>query len=444
MEQFPHLKFVQKITGPARLPGSGPNEISEGHKKNRAAHTDTLKNNSTSLKNKWITRLEQRESENLAELNPEIIPVFLKLNPALLSGSADLKPFGIEIISEEEDGFILGASVDGLKSLEEKIEGFLTKENGSGRIADFWEIIEGNNEEWKPEHVLSESLWEKWSEIEGEVKYQLDIGIAFDKPLRPEPNPNKQGGVRRLERYRQEQIERDNQLMERQDSFSQFIEHYGNLESGFIDLDDSFSCRVEISGKGLKDLVHNYPFVFEVVEVEEISGVIGSTEENELNEIEITAPNPESPEIAVLDSGIMEGHKYLSLAINSTNSKSYVAGDTSTADKVAGGGRGTKVAGAMLYPNGISSVGSIYQLPFFVRNLRILNEQNQLIDIFPAELMKQIVEENETCRVFNLSVNSRSPFRKNTCLHGLQLLMPCLIKKECFLLYLQGIYLNLK
>jgi hypothetical protein len=62
-----------------------------------------------------------------------VIPVFLKINPDILGNDFDLKEFGIEVISEEEDGF---------KSLNEKIRMFLDKERGSATIADFWEIID--------------------------------------------------------------------------------------------------------------------------------------------------------------------------------------------------------------------------------------------------------------------------------------------------------------
>jgi hypothetical protein len=87
-------------------------------------------------------------------------------------------------------------------------------------------------------------------------------------------------------------------------------------------------------------------------------------------------------------------------------------GDPSTSDSVRGGGHGTKVAGAILYPKGIEAVGFPYQLPFFIRNLRILNGDNYLTTKLPAELMKTVIEDNPDCAVFNLSVCSVIPFRQ--------------------------------
>ncbi len=60
-------------------------------------------------------------------------------------------------------------------------------------------------------------------------------------------------------------------------------------------------------------------------------------------------PDDNSIEVGVIDSGIMEDHKFIAPAIKKENSKSYI-NDSSTADYVQGGGHGTKVAGAILYP----------------------------------------------------------------------------------------------
>lgn len=414
MDPFPHLKFVQKLVGKPRFFGrGGTHDKSEYNKKNRKAHSSSLSNTTSNIKAEWSTSFAKRDKENLAKLEPEIIPIFLKINPDLL-GDVDfnLQKFGIEIISEENDGFIIGASLDELISLDEKINGFLTKEYGTAKIADLWEIIDGKREKWKPKYILSEELFSKWNNIQDDVLYKLEVSIAFAKPLRKKPDPTKMGGETRLEKYWKDYDERDDQLLKREEDFGKFISHYGEITSSLIHLEDSFGCEVEINGKGLKDLVFNYPYVFEVSEVEIIKGEIGENEELNFGEYKILPPDKDAPEVGVIDSGIMEEHKYLSLAIKKTESKSYVKGDSSTSDKVKGGGHGTKVAGAILYPNGLTSISSDYQLPCFIRNIRVLDDENLLSDNYPPELMKRIVEENENCKIFNLSINSRSPFRK--------------------------------
>lgn len=414
MEQFPHLNFTQKVSGKPRLfGGGGRNDTTESNKANRQGHSDTLIAKTSQVKSNWREIFDDRESLGLAKLDAEIVPVFIQINPDLLNNPEfDLHAFGIEIISEENDGFIVGASFDSLRALEEKINGFVDNVHGTAKIADFWNIIEGNRAEWKPQHILSEELYAKWHTLNDGENYNVEIGVAFDMPVNQAPDPTKQGGVKRLEDYREYLTQRDNKLLERQEHFEKFINTYGVLNTSFVDLDDSFSCEVTISGKGLKDLVVNYQYVFEVNEVEDISGINGDNIESNDYQIDIIAPEENSPIVGVIDSGIMENHRYIESAIDRANSKSYVHGDNSSSDFVQGGGHGTKVAGAILYPKGITELVLPYQLPCFVRNLRILDQNNQLRHKYPAELMQKIVEDNEDCDIFNLSVNSSAPFRQ--------------------------------
>lgn len=411
MEQFPHLNFVQKISGKPRFHGGGAeNPITLQNKENRQAHSDFLSQKTNKLKSDWHNSFQNRKLEGLADIDENTTPIFLQINPDLINAEFDLESFGIEIISEEDDGFIIGASSDNLKSLVEKINGFLTKEHGTGGIADFWQIIEGDRTKWKPEHILSEQLLSEWGNIQDGGNYLVEVSVAFTKPIGKEPDVSKKGGESRLRKYREKLVKRDDILIERQTHFELFIAHYGEIKSSFIELEDSFSCQVLISGKGLKDLVVNYQYVFEVSEIDEVKGIEGQKGDIPEIEIEVLPPDDDASEIGVIDSGIMENHKYISPAING-NSKSYIEGDASTADYVKGGGHGTKVAGAILYPKGITQVESPYKLPCFIRNLRVLDKDNFLRYKFPASLMNIIVNENDDCKIFNLSINSNVPYK---------------------------------
>lgn len=412
MERFPHLRFVQKVTGKPRYSGGGQeNPITAQNKANRTGHGGSLLQITSKLKSDWQNSFPARETEGLAEIDIYTTPVFLQINPDLITAQFDLESFGIEIISEEENGFIIGASSDGLRSLEEKINGFLHEEHGAGKIAEFWQIIDGDREVWKPQHVLSEHLFSKWSQFTDDETLFVEVSIAFTKPLKQEPDRTKKGGEKRYEKYTEELVRRDECLMERQEHFEKFINHYGNITSSLVELEDSFSCQVKISGKGLKDLVLNYQYVFEVSEIDEVQGIEGQKLDIPEIEVEIIQPDANSTVVGVIDSGIMEQHKYIATAIKG-GSKSYVHGDSSTADYVKGGGHGTKVAGAILYPGGISILESPYKLPCFLRNIRVLNKDNALQHKFPAGLMEEIVEDHHDCRVFNLSINSNVPHRQ--------------------------------
>ncbi|AYD46393.1 S8 family peptidase [Arachidicoccus soli] len=412
MEQFPHLKFVQKLIGRPRLFGGGKlSEATKYNKDHRHEHSENLIRTTSKIKTTWSKTLASRDRGDLAPLDSTVIPIFLQIDPDLLNADFDLQAFGIEIISEEENGFIVGASVDNLRSLDEKINGFINAEHGSGKIADLWQIIDGNNEDWKPQHILSTALLEKWAQIEDNVQYPVEVSIAFDKPLGAEPGTEKRGGIVRLEKYRKEQEERDERLRQRQTSFENFIRYYGEITSGIVELEDCFGCEVIISGKGLKDLVANYPFVFEVNELERIGGVTGGVGETENSDLVILAPEENAPIVGVIDSGLMQNHKFLEIAIDAY-SKSYLFEDDSVADNVKGGGHGTRVAGAILYPLGVSKYQSPYQLPCYIRNLRILDKNNKLLHRYPAELLRKIIEDNDDCSIFNLSVNSTIPYRR--------------------------------
>jgi hypothetical protein len=411
MEKFPHLHFQQKITGSPRFHGGGgENERSQHNRNNRQGHSGNLHKSTTNIKSDWEGSVKLRDELGLAKIEESTAPIFLQINPDIINAQFDLESFGIEIISEESDGFIIGASQDNLSTLEEKIAGFINSEHNTGKIADFWQIIEGDREEWKPKHILSEYLYSRWSEIADDEACLVEISIAFAKPLGKEPDPEKRGGEARLLKYREQQEKRDRLLLERQDHFEEFISHYGNIISSIVELEDSFACEVEICGLGLKDLVLNYQYVFEVSEIDEISGINGAKNDLGDFELEIIPPDDNSIEVGVIDSGIMEDHKFIAPAIKKDNSKSYT-NDNSTADHVLGGGHGTKVAGAILYPNGISGIVSPYKLPCFIRNLRILNKDNILHNLYPAGLIEQIVDENKDCKIFNLSVNTSVPCR---------------------------------
>lgn len=415
MEQFPHLKFVKKAIGRPKIPGNGNvSPESKANRRNRIDHSGKLQRWITANKSNWNGFFAERDQGGYAPLNEEIIPFFFQIDPKTITNAIDLNAFGIEIVSQEENGYILGASLDNFRTLEEKIQGFIEGENpkhGTAKIATLWKIIDGNREEWKPKYILSENLYEKWHEIDESQIYNVEVSIAFDKPVNAEPDPNKRGGQKRLEKYRQMLVDRGGKIFERQDHFDAFINHYGERSSSFVDFEDGFGCEVSITGKGLKDLVVNYQFVFEVVEIEVIHGGENGHEDFVEPELEIIAPDPNAVEVGIIDSGIMEENKYVRDAINTLFSCSYLEGNTTTNDEVERGGHGTKVAGAVLYPKGISNIPSPYQLPCFLRNIRVLDSENFLQHKYPAELMQDIVNDNETCKLFNLSINSRSPFR---------------------------------
>lgn len=176
----------------------------------------------------------------------------------------------------------------------------------------------------------------------------------------------------------------------------------------------SFSFRVKIRGIGLKDLALNYPYVFEVVEPEDIALPQHADEGGAAPQRAAApvAPSDDAPAVCVIDSGVQEGHVLLAPAVDSTASRCFLPArqPTDTADEVRPGGHGTRVAGALLYGETVPADGKP-QLPFRVQNARVLDQHNRMpVELFPPAVTKAVVEHGHLgdggTRIFNRSVNA--------------------------------------
>jgi hypothetical protein len=86
----------------------------------------------------------------------KVIPVFLQIDTDLFKIDS-LSSFGIEIIAEEEDGYIIGASGDNFKSFKEKVDFFIKNRGRSkDQAAQLWNLIIGDK--WRLDYILSEEL----------------------------------------------------------------------------------------------------------------------------------------------------------------------------------------------------------------------------------------------------------------------------------------------
>lgn len=415
---FEHLSLREKKVGKPKSPRF-PREVSDGttqRKRNFGQHGAALRQSFSNVQEDWGNLLAERQALGMPPvLNPNQIPVFLRIDPDEFDIEFIKKTFNIEIVSEQDNGYIIGVSTDNFIGLEDKIQLFLNQRRGGGRVPLLWSIESGN--QWRIDEILSESLLAKWGLIDDQVVYQVDVGIACNvvenDPPRPRQSETNDSYASRLEEWRNARSELyDTRSMQRQNDFERFVNGIeGRIVGSMIDLNDSFGCRLELTGAGLKDLVLTYPYLFDVSEVPIINipdsgnstlpNVFGAT---------IIAPMPEAPKVCVIDSGIMEGHQLLYPAIDSMSSYCFIIGqETNVADEVSNGGHGTKVAGAILYPDHIPDSGT-YELPFWIQNAKILDSSNTLSDsLSPSELMIQIVNQYRPTRFFNLSVASRTP-----------------------------------
>lgn len=421
MPDFPHLPLPKKISAKHKAPKrrfeKTVSQQTLDNLSNRRQHGRRLQSSVRRLTDEWNNQLAAREDVDFPELpNPDVIPIFFQIDSKDFDAD-QLHSFGIEVIAEEDGGFIIGASGDNFTSLKTKIDEFI-KKNGrfKNTAAKLWNIIEGN--QWRVDYILSDELKAKWDNIGDDEALLVDISVACYVKISATPakkrNESEREFQRRYERWleKKEILERQrgDMEMQRQDELDAFIvELGGERKSDFVGYDDSFSCRVLFSGKALKDFVLNYQFLFDVSEYDDLTFEHPETGEEETIEVEFAAPDGDAPRVCLIDSGIQEEHRMITDAIETANSKSYLNGDTSVADVVPGGGHGTKVAGAVLFGNTIPKNGN-YKHSLWIQNAKVLDNNGWLPEeLYPPELMHNIVDDYQETKIFNLSINSKRP-----------------------------------
>jgi hypothetical protein len=457
MPDFPHLNLKQKLDGryqfTRRRIEKKVDPQTEANLLNRQSHGSQLSSASQTILQDYSDFLDEREEQGLPRVFDEnTVPLFLQVDPKDFDIES-LKGFGIEIVSEEENGFIIGANTDNFQSLADKIDKFINEEGRSkDQAAKLWQIVQGT--QWRVDYILSEGLREKYlAGISDQEQFTADISVACylklpERPVRVESESDEAYALarskhdqknrlrtvkkefrtqreaetdehyeNRLARWRRDlmsaEIERDEIAASRQEYLTNFIVnlYHGEILSSFIDLQDSFGFRARMSGQALKDLIRGYAYVFEISESDHVDAEDVISEIDNLADVEIVEPKPGSPIICVIDSGLQEQHILLAPAILTEYSKNYVPNEDTTADGVPSGGHGTKVAGAILYGNEIPEQGSI-QPPCFLTNARVLDNRNNLPSaLYPPQLMKQIVEDFNGVRIFNMSIASRGACR---------------------------------
>jgi Subtilase family len=398
---------------------------------NRQQHGRTLQGSAQNSLSDWKENQAKRKEEEKPEL-PESIPLIFRIDPKAFDPD-DLKQYGIEVIAELEDGYIIGASVDlELTDLQRKIQLFISSQRGGEKVAEIWEILDGTQ---RPEYILSPQLLADWDQVQDEVAYVVDVGIACIGPKaqlpdcpRKEPDELQDKYIKRFQKWSDKKdltYQTWDELADHRDQLlSEFVERYqGKIISSRIDgkissgaqLPDSFTCRISLSGKALKDLVLNFPYVFDVGEPDEVSEALNGQSQTEDFEFsfELAAPQQNAPKVCVIDSGIQERHILLRNAVDFQNSRSWVPQEIDqTADSVSGGGHGTRVAGAILYPGNIPRNGRQSAI-CWLQNARVLDTQCILSQqLFPPDLLGEIVSvyhQQTKTRIFNHSITASVP-----------------------------------
>ena len=435
-DRFPHIQLSLAKEGIAASPkGGGRNKDPQtlANSGDRWGHGSRLNSSVSSITANWKDTEEKREEEEQPEL-PKSRRIILKVDPNSFDPES-LKSYGIELIAEIEDGYIIGASADlELSELRKKIEKFIREEYGGGKVAEIWDLIDGIK---KPEYILSPELIAHWDLVKDDQIYTVDVGIACVGITPKLPNSPKRKThesdddfEKRVNRWIDKRQLTDQEweaiAFERQDEFEIFINAYqGSIITGFQDeggiigtarLPDSFSCRIQISGKGLKDLVFNFPYLFDVSETDVFAEIIQQPglSKVEASPFRLEPPESKAPKVCVIDSGIQERHSLLKAAIDLQNSRSWVPEETNKTSDYFHGGHGTRVAGAVLYPIAIPRTGK-EKAVCWIQNARVLDANCKLpTQLFPPNLLGDIVDfyYNKTkTRIFNHSITGSVPCR---------------------------------
>jgi hypothetical protein len=417
MAEFPHLKLPFKVEGSAKPPkGGGRNKLAkattEENKDNRQRHGEYLSYSANTLIDNWNSLKDEKSKEGIVLPNDNAIPVFLRIDTEVFNIDT-LKLWGIELISEEEEGCIIGASTDNLQAFIDNVQQFIDKKGQrKDKAAQIWELEV--DETQRIGKLLKGELGEIWDKLQPTTEYTIQLGVSCyipnveEYPVRVEYDSeiDFQKKVTEYKEFvRNLQIERDEKQRIREYEVEEYLRIYGGRLNGIWDNEvDAVHFKISIIGKGLKDLVQTYQYLYEV-ELETQYSL-----ENEHfpllddYELEIIAPDYKAAKVCIIDSGIQENHRLIQCAIDTANSRSYLDGDATTADYVKQSGHGTKVAGALLYPISIPRNGQI-QLDSIIQNARILDKDGRIsTSRFEPKLMEQIIADYPETRIFNLSV----------------------------------------
>lgn len=423
MSNYPHLKLPLTIGGIIKPPKGRPiknedlrTQFNKGV--GRKKHGEHLLNSAITVVEKWDELHSSLREKGIEIPNTNDIPVFLKIDTNVFNIDS-LSNWGIEVISEEEQGYIIGSSLDKLQTFQEKVNQFIGQ-NGKYKntAAKIWELETGDN--WRIENLLKGELFEIWENINTEEIYNIELGVSCQITNKKEfPNADNYKSEhiynQKVEEYNAHldllQLERDKKQIIRETEIEKYIKDYnGQLHDIWDNSTDAVYFKISINGQGLKDLVFTYQYLFEVKLDTKFSIEHEHFPLLEEIEIEIIAPDENAPKVCVIDSGIQENHRLLEPSIDHKYSKSYVDDDDSTADYVKQSGHGTKVAGAILYPDSIPKKGVI-KLDSIIQNARILDRKNEIpSNRFEPSLMENIINDYPETRIFNLSVADKAPF----------------------------------
>lgn len=437
--EFKHLSLVLKASGKKkRKKNEFPPtpDVVKQNKHDRIGHSVFLYGKATKQIEDWSDQNEKRVKLNLPEL-PVDRALLIKIPPEDMDLDYLRTTFKFEVVCEYEDGVVIVATNPEIFTRNlEKIQGFAHQIKGTGNIARICDIITEETNDKRLSRILSEDLYRIWNDLKKkpDSKVTVEISIECLGTTIVSDIPQKKGyksdesyskAMVKWEEKRKIAYEEWDEICRiRQVEIDNFIANYqGEVLAIYDYVDefsklDSFEQKLCIPVKCLIDFAENYPYVFEITFPDEISvdTLLQNLDDSSSLSFAIKEPLDDSPTVCIIDSGIQEGHVYINKSIKSKLSKSYLPDDTNVADEVDEGGHGTRVAGAVIYPDGVSNIKDEYTLPCYLANARVLDKDKIMPNkLLPSKLLNEIIKDyniKHGIRIFNHSIASNSPHRK--------------------------------
>jgi hypothetical protein len=382
-----------------------------------------------------------------AEMGLPAIPAdrgFLLRLPEGVDVESLVRALGVELVAETEEGVMLVSSVDvQFAKLEEVLKQFETGAGGLVAGSSLLDIYEKPDDPRRLEKILAPELLVLWP-LADATTYTFDLGIQTATstrdmkwpPVRRKKNELEADFLQRREAERGKVWEQankdwDDNAEARVNELNQFIQHYrGEIISGIISdpaqqgelgvvFPDSVQVRVRMNGAGFRDAILNFAHLFDVALPPELQQPTGESHGQQVQpELVVHPPADGAPTVCVIDSGIEEGHRWLEPAIDSETSRCFLPGvaPDDVADYYPPQGHGTRVAGAVLYPDSIPAAGEVDPVAW-IQNARVLDSENKLPDaLTPEEYLQKVVAHFHVAprftKIFNHSINANVPCPK--------------------------------
>ena len=442
-DSFPHLHLtLQGSYDPKFPPAPHQNPDVDANRANPKGHAQRIRGVLGGMRNADAELRRLR-----AEMGLPAIPAergFLLRLPEGVDVDQLVRALGVELVAETEEGLMLVSSADlQFTKLEEVLKEFEAGTGGLVAGSSLLDIYDRPDDARRLKNILSPDVLAQWP-LDDATLYTFDLGIQTATSTRDVKWPRvrkrnaeteEQFQQRREAERREAWIAADTEWQSKAEArvneLQPFLQHYGGeLLSGMMSADgqhqesgmvfpDSVQVRVKMNGAGFKDVIQNFPHLFDATlppELQQTAGEhLGRPREQR---IVVRPPAANAPAVCVIDSGIQEGHQWLEPAIDAATSRCFLPGvaPEDVADYYPPQGHGTRVAGAVLYPDEIPATGEVHSVAW-IQNARVLDANNTLPDTLTLEdYLQQVTTHFHAAprftKIFNHSINAKVPCPK--------------------------------